>query len=68
MTETWLNHLDTFTTTTLQIMGYRLKQRPRTEGRHWGGIATLLGPDINLITSTDVDCNTNYEILRTTFT
>ena len=49
-------------------MGYRLKQRPRTEGRDGGGIEILLGPDINLITSTYVDCNSNYEILRTTIT
>ena len=68
MTETWLNQLHTFTTTTLETMGYRLIQRPRTEGRHGGGIAILLGPDINLITSTDVDCNSNCEILCTTFT
>ena len=68
MTETWLNQLDTFTTTTLETMGYRLIQRPRTDGRHGGGIAILLGPDINLITSTDVDCNSNCEILRMTFT
>ena len=68
MTETWLNQLDTCTIKTLQIMGYRLIQRPRTDCRHCGGIAILLGPDINLITSTDVDCNTNCEIFRTTFT
>ena len=67
MTETWLNQLDTFTTTTLETMGYRLIQRPRIDRRHGGGIAILLGPDINLITSTGVDCNSNCEIFRTTF-
>ena len=67
MTETWLNQLDTFTTTTLEIMGYRLIQRPRTDDGHGGRIALLLSRDINLITSTGVDCNSNYEIFRTTF-
>ena len=57
MTETWLNQLDTFTTTTLVTMGYRLIQRPRTEGRHGGGIAIRICPDINLLTSTNIDCN-----------
>ena len=65
LTEAWLNQLDTFTTTTLQIMSYRLVRRQRTEGRHSNGIAVLLNPDINLITSTDLDCNTNCEILHT---
>ena len=55
MTETWLNQLHTFTTT--------LQQRPRTDGRYSGGIAVAL-----TLTSTDVDCNTNCEILRTTIT
>ena len=68
MTETWLNQLHTFTTTTLETMGYRLTWRQRTEGRHCGGIATLPDPDINLITSTDVDCNSNCELFRTTIT
>ena len=68
MTETWLNQLDTFTTTTLETMGYGLIQRPRTDGRDGGGIAILLGTDINLITSTDIDCHSNCEILRMTFT
>ena len=68
MTETWLNQLDTFTTTTLQTMVNRLIRRQRIDGRRGGGIAILLDPDINLITSTDVNCNTNCDILRTTIT
>ena len=43
-------------------MGYRLIQISRTDGRHDGGIAILLSRDINLLTSTDIYYNTNYEI------
>ena len=68
MTETWLNQLHTFSATTLETMDYRLKHRPRTGGRRGGGILILLSLRSNLLTPTDVDCNSNCEILRTTIT
>ena len=57
MTATWLKQLDIFITTPPQTMGYQLIRRPRTGGRHGGRTAEFLGPDINLQTSTHIDCN-----------
>ena len=59
MTETWLNQLHTCTIKTLQTMGYRLMQIPRTSNRNSGRKAILLSPDNNVLTSTGKECNTN---------